>query len=63
MAAVKFGMGDTVRFVGTETPLTVKQYHKTTREYRLQCGDDFASSQWVLGIYLELVKSAQPATN
>jgi hypothetical protein len=42
MAAVKFGMGDTVRFIGTETPLTVKRYHKTTHEYRLQCGDDFA---------------------
>jgi hypothetical protein len=56
MAAAKFGVGDTVRFIGTDTLLTVKQYREATQEYRLQL-DDLASSEWVSQIYLELVES------
>jgi hypothetical protein len=56
MGAAKFGVGDTVRFIGTDTLLTVKQYREATQEYRLQL-DDLASSEWVSQIYLELVES------
>lgn len=49
----KFRVGDAVRFIGTETLQTVKQYHKATQEYNVQRGDDGASSQRALGIYLE----------
>jgi hypothetical protein len=48
-----FCVGDTVRFVGTETPFTVKQYDKATHEYQVQRDNDDASIQWVLDIYLE----------
>jgi hypothetical protein len=51
-----FGLGDTVRFVGTETPFTVRQYDKATHEYQVQRGDDDASLEWVLGVYLERPK-------
>jgi hypothetical protein len=54
----KFRMGDAVRLIGTDTLLTVRQYDEATHEYQVQRGDDDASSQWVLGIYLEGVKSA-----
>jgi hypothetical protein len=51
----KFGVGDGVRLVGTETLQTVREYNAATLEYRIQPGDDDASSQWVLAIYLELI--------
>jgi hypothetical protein len=54
----KFRLGDTVRFIGTDTLLTVSEYNPETLEYRVQRSDDLASSQWALGIYLELEKSA-----
>jgi hypothetical protein len=63
MNAAKFGVGDTVRFIGTDTLLTVTRYRKATDEYRLQGRDDLASSQWVLEIYLELVELALPASS
>jgi hypothetical protein len=53
MAVLKFAVGDTVRFIGADTPLTVRQYNPKTREYRLQDGDDLTSSQWALEVYLE----------
>jgi hypothetical protein len=55
MAAAKFGVGDTVRFIGTDRLFTVSRYRSSTHEYLLQRRDDLASSQWVLQIYLELV--------
>jgi hypothetical protein len=62
MAAAKFGVGDTVRFIGTDRLLTVTGYREATQEYRLQHRDDLASSQWVSEIYLELVELALPAS-
>ena len=53
----KLRLGDTVRFIGTETLLTVTQYDQAAEEYQVQQGDDEASSQWVLGIYLECASS------
>jgi hypothetical protein len=58
MTAAKFGVGDTVRFIGTDKLLTVARYRKATDEYRLQPRDYLASSQWVLEIYLELALPA-----
>jgi hypothetical protein len=54
-----FGAGDIVRFIGTDTHLTVRRYDKATREYQVQRGDDDGSLQRVLGVYLELVKPAR----
>jgi hypothetical protein len=56
--ATKFGVGDTVRFVGTDQHLAVREYNPQTLEYQIRRGDDPASSEWVSGIYLELVESA-----
>ncbi len=62
MAADKFGRNDTVRLIGTDAHLTVKQYNERTYEYQVQRGNDAASMVWVLGIYLELVgPGAEPA--
>jgi hypothetical protein len=55
MAAAKFAMNDEIRFIGTDTPLTVKQYDEGTREYQVQRGDDRTSVEWVPEIYLELL--------
>jgi hypothetical protein len=55
MAAAKFGVGDTVRFIGTDMLFTVTRYRSATHEYLLRRRDDLASNQWVLEIYLELV--------
>jgi hypothetical protein len=56
MAVVKFGVGDSVRFIGTDNPVTVRQYNPET-----QRGDDLASSQWASKIYLELTEPARRA--
>jgi hypothetical protein len=55
MTPAKFELGDAVRFIGTSTAYTVNAYNPESLEYRVQCGDDSASSQWALGIYLELM--------
>ena len=59
MAIVKFGVGDTVRFIGTDTPYVVKEYNSKTLEYRVQAGDEPASSQWGSEIYFELIYPAR----
>jgi hypothetical protein len=59
-APAKFGVGDAVQFIGTDTPYTVKEYNPETLEYRVQCGDEPANSQWASEIYLELLESALP---
>ena len=59
MSEAKFGMDDNVRFIGTDTIQTVCQYNEDTLEYRVQQGDDAASTVWVLGMYLELVEPAE----
>jgi hypothetical protein len=56
----KFEVGDAVRFIGTSTAYTITQYNAESLEYRVQCGDDSVSSQWVLGVYLEPVQIANP---
>jgi hypothetical protein len=61
MAVVKFGVGDSVRFIGTDNPVTVRQYNPETLEYRVQRGDDRASSQWASKLYLELTEPARRA--
>jgi hypothetical protein len=52
----KLGVGDVVRFIGTDTPYVVKEYNPTTLEYRVQCGDE-RGSQWASEIYFELLES------
>lgn len=49
----KFGVGDSVRFIGTDTLFTIMQYNAETLEYQVQHGPDLARSQWVLEEYLE----------
>ena len=61
MTVVKFGVGDSVRFIGTDSSLTVRQYNPQTLEYRVQRRDDRASSQWASEIYLELTEPARRA--
>lgn len=50
MPVAKFRVGDTVRFIGTDTLSTVREYNTKTLEYRVQRCDEHASSQWVLEI-------------
>lgn len=59
--AINFGVGDTVLFVGTDQHLTVRDCNPQTIEYQIWRSDDLASSQWVSGIYLELVESISGA--
>jgi hypothetical protein len=59
MAAARFEVNDTVRLIGTEVLLTVRQYNRRTHEYQVQRGNDSANFEWVLAIYLELVEAAQ----
>jgi hypothetical protein len=54
-AAPKFGVDDTVRFIGTDTALTIRQIDQETLEYEVQWGDDAASLEWASEIYFELV--------
>jgi hypothetical protein len=54
MAPPQFGVDDTVRFIGTDTVLTIRQCNPATLEYRVQRGDDAAGIEWVPEIYLEL---------
>ena len=62
MTPAKFGVDETVRFIGTDTIQTVRQYNAETLEYQVQRGNEEASVVWVLGIYLELVEpSKRPA--
>jgi len=56
MAVKTFVGGDVVRLIGTDTLLTVRRYDKATHEYQVQRGDDDASLEWVLGVYLERPK-------
>jgi hypothetical protein len=60
-AAPKFGVDDTVRFIGTDNPITVREYNPEKLEYRVKRGDDIASSQWASEIYLELTELARRA--
>jgi hypothetical protein len=53
----KFGVGDAVRFIGTSTAYTINAYNPESLEYRVQCGDDSASSQWASEIYFELINT------
>ena len=48
-AATKFGVDDTVRFIGTDTALTISQFNRETFEYQVQRGDDAASLEWGTG--------------
>ena len=59
-AAAKFEVDDPVRFIGTDTILTVKQHHheSESHEYQVQRGDDVASIEWVSEIYLEHAEAA-----
>ena len=59
MAAAKFKVGDTVRFIGTDQHLTVKQYRTAPRQYQVQRDNDEINVEWVMEIYLELVKPAR----
>ena len=58
MAEAKFRVGDTVRFIGTGTIFTIREYNPATFEYRVQPGDDSAGGQWATDLYFELVKRA-----
>jgi hypothetical protein len=55
MVDTKFGVGDTVRFIGTDTLLTVREYDSKTLEYQVQRDND-ETLECVSEIYLELVK-------
>jgi hypothetical protein len=56
--AAKFAVDDSVKFIGTDTIQTVRQYNAETLEYQVQRRHDEASVVWVTGIYLELVEPA-----
>jgi hypothetical protein len=60
ITAAKFGVDDTVRFIGTDTIFTVKLHHHEyeSNEYQVQRGDDVASIEWVPEIYLEHAEAA-----
>ena len=58
VAAPGFVVDDRVRFIGTDTIQTVRQYNAETLEYQIQSSDDAASIDWVPEIYLELVEPA-----
>jgi hypothetical protein len=58
IADTKFGVGDIVRFIGTDKHLTVKQCRTELRLYQVQRDSDETNLEWVLEIYLELVKPA-----
>jgi hypothetical protein len=45
--------------MGTGTPCVVREYNPETLEYRVQCGDESASSQWASEIYFELTQLAR----
>jgi hypothetical protein len=47
-----FGIGDVVRFVGTDKPYVIREYNPKTLECRVQSGDE---SQWALQIYFEQI--------
>jgi hypothetical protein len=51
--ATKFRVGDAVRFVGTDTVLTITQYNPKTVEYQVRRDEDAPTLEWVSGIYLE----------
>ena len=53
MAAARFAVGDTVRFIGTDSIFTVKQYNDETCQYQVQRGNDASSVEWAFGVYLE----------
>ena len=59
MAEAKFGIGDHVRFIGTDTAQTVRQFNEDTSEFLVQNGDDAVSTVWVRGKYLEQVEPAK----
>ena len=56
----KFGINDSVRFIGTDSPLCITELRccNETDEYRLHRCCDEASMEWVQEIYLELVAPA-----
>jgi hypothetical protein len=58
MADTKFGMGNIVRFIGTDQHLAVKQCRTGPRQYQVQRDNDETTLEWVPEIYLELVKPA-----
>ena len=48
-----------VRFIGTDQHLTVKQFCTKSRQFQVQRDNDETIREWVLGIYLELVKPSR----
>jgi hypothetical protein len=54
MAAAKFEVDASVRFIGTDTRYAVTKCHKRKLEYQIKRAADGADIQWVEGIYLEL---------
>jgi hypothetical protein len=44
-----------MRFIGTDTALTIRQFNRKALEYQVQRRDDAASLEWAPEIYLELV--------
>jgi hypothetical protein len=53
MAVTEFRVDDDVRFIGTDTVLTIRKYNAETGAYQVQRGDDEASLEWVSSLYLE----------
>jgi hypothetical protein len=62
IAAAKFGVNDTVRFIGTDTIFTVRLHHYVDEWYlyQVQRSDDVATIEWVPEIYLEHAKQPDP---
>ena len=60
IAAAKFGVDETVRFIGTDRIFTVKQHHyeSESHEYQVQRGGDVATIEWVSECYLEHAEAA-----
>jgi hypothetical protein len=58
MTATKFGVGDIVRFIGTDQHLAVKQCRTEPRLYQVQRDNDETNLEWVSEIYFELVTPA-----
>jgi len=61
MAKAKFAVGDSVRFIGTDTIYTVRRYSDETCQYQVQRGDATYSVECVFGVYLEPAEPSDPA--
>jgi hypothetical protein len=60
MATVKFGVGNSVRFIGADRALTVVQFDPASQQYLVQRGEDLASREWVSEIYIEACLTPEP---